>query len=153
MNAPLNPSSILQTAFGFWGSKVLLTAVEMGVFTTLGARRLTGSELTKELRLHMRANPDFFDALVAMKFLDREGDGPEATYFNTPEGAMFLDAAALAISAVSWSCSTHGCSNFGMICRKPYGPADHRMRSATGRRGCSRSSTPTKSGWSNSWVP
>lgn len=25
---------------------------------------------------------DFFDALVAMKFLDREGDSPSATYFN-----------------------------------------------------------------------
>jgi len=94
MSTPLNPSSILQTAFGFWGSKVLLTAVEMGVFTTLGTRRLTGAALTTELRLHSRANPDFFDALVAMKFLDRDGDGSEAKYFNTPEGAMFLDAAS-----------------------------------------------------------
>jgi predicted O-methyltransferase YrrM len=66
----------------------------MGVFTTLGDRRLTGAELGKELRLHARANPDFFDALVAMKFLDREGDGPGAQYFNTPDGAMFLDAAS-----------------------------------------------------------
>ena len=30
MNTTPNPSSILQTAFGFWGSKVLLTAVEVG---------------------------------------------------------------------------------------------------------------------------
>ena len=94
MNTPPNPSSILQTAFGFWGSKVLLTAVEMGVFTTLGGRRLTGAELGKALQLHPRANPDFFDALVAMKFLDRDGDGPQAKYINTPEGAMFLDAAS-----------------------------------------------------------
>ncbi len=94
MNTPLNPSSILQTAFGFWGSKVLLTAVEIGVFTKLGGRRLTGTELTKELQLHPRANPDFFDALVAMKFLDRDGDGPEGKYVNTPEGAMFLDEAS-----------------------------------------------------------
>jgi len=94
MSTPLNPSSILQTAFGFWGSKVLLTAVEMGVFTTLGNRRLTGAELTQKLQLHPRANPDFFDALVAMKFLDREGDGPESKYVNTPEGAMFLNEAS-----------------------------------------------------------
>jgi hypothetical protein len=77
----MNPSSILQTAFSFWGSKVLLTAVELGLFTTLGDRRLTGAELGKALQLHPRANPDFFDALVAMKFLNREGDGPEAQYF------------------------------------------------------------------------
>lgn len=89
-----SPTSILQTAFGFWGSKVLLTAVEFGLFTILGNRHLTGAEISKELRLHPRANPDFCDALVAMKFLDRDGDGPQATYFNTPEGAMFLDEAS-----------------------------------------------------------
>jgi predicted O-methyltransferase YrrM len=94
MTTPPNPSSILQTAFGFWGSKVLLTAVDLGLFTTLGGRRLTGAELSTALQLHPRANPDFFDALVAMKFLDRDGDGPESRYFNTPDGAMFLDAAS-----------------------------------------------------------
>lgn len=86
-----SPSSILQTAFGFWESKVLLTAVDFGLFTILGNRHLTGAELGKELRLHPRATPDFFDALVAMKFLDRHGDGPHATYSNTPEGTIFLD--------------------------------------------------------------
>jgi hypothetical protein len=87
----LNPSAILQTAFSFWSSKVLLTAVEFGVFTTLAGRRLTGAELGAELKLHPRAIADFFDALVAMKFLDREGEGPQSRYFNTPEGALFLD--------------------------------------------------------------
>lgn len=94
MTAAPNPSSILHTAFSFWSSKVLLTAVEAGLFTTLADRRLTGAELSKELQFHPRANPDFFDALVAMQFLGREGDGPEATYVNTPEGALFLDAAS-----------------------------------------------------------
>ena len=86
-----NPSSILQTAFSFWSSKVLLTAVEFGVFTRLADRRLTGAELGAELKFHPRANADFFDSLVAMKFLGREGDGPTAKYSNTPEGALFLD--------------------------------------------------------------
>src|SRR6266700_4356544 len=90
-NAQLDPGPILQTAFGFWSSKVLLTAVEFGVFTKLGQRRLSGAELGAELGLHPRAISDFFDALVAMKFLEREGDGPEAKYFNTPDGALFLD--------------------------------------------------------------
>src|SRR5438552_8877136 len=91
MNTPLDPTPILQTAFGFWHSKVLLTAVEMGLFTKLANRRLTGPELGAEIGLHPRGISDFFDALVAMKFLDREGDGPEARYFNTPEGALYLD--------------------------------------------------------------
>lgn len=94
MNTTPNPSSILQTAFGFWGSKVLLTAVEIVLFTKLVGRRLTGTELGKELQFHPCANPNFFDAFVAMKFLDRQGDGPHAKYFNTPEGAMFLDGAS-----------------------------------------------------------
>jgi predicted O-methyltransferase YrrM len=87
----LDPGPILQTAFGFWSSKVLLTAVEFGLFTKLGNRQLNGPELGAELGLHPRAIPDFFDALVALKFLAREGDGPAAKYFNTPEAALYLD--------------------------------------------------------------
>src|SRR5204862_5440395 len=90
----LNPSQILQTAFSFWSSKVLLTAVEFGLFTQLSQRRLTGAELGGELGLHPRGIADFFDALVAMKFLDRDGGGDNAKYFNTPEGALYLDQAS-----------------------------------------------------------
>lgn len=93
MNPPtsLRPDTILQTAFGFWESKVLLTAVEFGLFTTLGDRRLTGAQLGGELGLHARGIADFFDALVSMKFLDRDGDGADALYSNTPAGLLFLD--------------------------------------------------------------
>ncbi|MGH9869081.1 MAG: methyltransferase [Candidatus Polarisedimenticolia bacterium] len=86
-----DPSAILQTAFAFWSSKVLLTAVEMDVFTRLGRERLTGEELGAQLGMHPRGISDFFDALVAMRFLEREGVGPGARYRNTPEGAVFLD--------------------------------------------------------------
>jgi SAM-dependent methyltransferase len=89
--AETNPSAILQTAFGFWSSKVLLTAVQMGVFATLGSKRLSGVEIGRQLGLHRRGICDFLDALVAMKFLDREGLGPDAIYFNTPAGATYLD--------------------------------------------------------------
>jgi hypothetical protein len=85
------PDPILQTAFGFWNSKVLLTAVTFGLFTALGNRRLTAAQLGKELSLHPRGISDFLDALVAMKFLEREGDGADAKYFNTPAGALYLD--------------------------------------------------------------
>ena len=90
-NSILTPEPILQTAFGFWSSKVLLTAVEFGVFTRLGDGRMTGAELGQELGLHPRAISDFFDALVAMKFLEREGDGPDAKYSNTPAGTLYLN--------------------------------------------------------------
>jgi O-methyltransferase domain/Dimerisation domain len=87
----LDPGPIHQAAFAFWTSKVLLTAVEFGVFTVLGDRRMPGAELGAKIGLHERGICDFFDALVAMQFLDREGDGPSAKYFNTPACALFLD--------------------------------------------------------------
>jgi len=93
-SAQLDPGPILEAAFAFWSSKVLLTAVGFGVFTKLGDRRVTGTELGSELGMHHRGIADFFDALVAMRFLDREGDGPAAKYFNTPAGALYLDSSS-----------------------------------------------------------
>lgn len=91
MSSNLDPTPILQTAFAFWSSKVLLSAVQMEVFTILRDRKLTGPELAGEIGLHPRAISDFFDALVAMKFLEREGDAVAASYFNTPTTALYLD--------------------------------------------------------------
>jgi len=82
------PDAILQTAFGFWNSKVLLTAVTFDLFTTLGERRLKGVEIGEALHLPPRGVADFLDALVAMNFLERDGDGPDAKYFNTPATAL-----------------------------------------------------------------
>jgi 2-polyprenyl-3-methyl-5-hydroxy-6-metoxy-1,4-benzoquinol methylase len=86
-----NPSKILETGFGFWPSKVLLTAVELGVFTYLGDRTLTAESLRQFLRLHPRGVFDFLDTLVALGFLERDGDGPRGRYRNTPDTAKFLD--------------------------------------------------------------
>jgi hypothetical protein len=78
--------------FGFWSSKVLLTAVELGVFTELGrSGPMTGEQLGAALGLHPRAIWDFFDALVALRFLERDGDGPQARYRNTEETGHHLD--------------------------------------------------------------
>jgi len=87
-------SHILQTAFAFWSSKVLLTAVELDLFSKLGAGGLTADELGAALDIHPRSRADFFDALVSLKFLERDGDGAGATYRNTADGATFLDRAS-----------------------------------------------------------
>ena len=87
----LSPARIMEVGLGFWPAKVLLSAVELGVFTELGSGSLTGEELQRALQLHPRANPDFFDALVALRFLERDGDGTTARYRNTEETAFFLD--------------------------------------------------------------
>jgi len=94
MHQQLDPGHIMQTATGFWASKVLLTAVELDLFTTLGDGSRTATELGEALGLHPRGTYDFFDALVALKFLDRDGDGPGGRYQNTPETGAFLNKAS-----------------------------------------------------------
>lgn len=87
----VSPARIMEVGMAFWPAKVLLSAAELGLFTTLGDKALNGEELQHALKLHSRANPDFFDALVALRFLERDGDGPGARYRNTAETALFLD--------------------------------------------------------------
>jgi O-methyltransferase domain/Dimerisation domain len=81
----------MEVGMGFWPAKVLLSAVELGLFTTLDGNAMTGRELQGALGLHPRANPDFFDTLVALRFLERDGDGPDAGYRNAPDTALFLN--------------------------------------------------------------
>ena len=87
----LDPSHIMQIGMGFFASRTLLTAVELDLFTHLGANGLTAEAIRQQLDLHPRAVPDFPDALVALGLLDRDGDGPDALYSNTPETATFLN--------------------------------------------------------------
>src|SRR5687768_8994519 len=87
----LTPARIMEVGLAFWPSKVLLSAVELGLFTKLGNASMTGVDLQSALGLHSRSNPDFFATLVALKFLERDGDGPGSKYRNTDETALFLD--------------------------------------------------------------
>lgn len=88
----LNPSHILQTGMGFFASKTLLSAIELKLFTALARQPMTGAEIARSLALNERAVPDFPDALVALGFLQRSGEGSQARYSNAPEAAHFLDA-------------------------------------------------------------
>jgi hypothetical protein len=85
------PDAILQIGMGFFASKTLLSAVELGLFTILADGPQTGAALEDALGLHPRATWDFLDALVSLGLLGRQGDGPDARYQNTPSTARFLD--------------------------------------------------------------
>ena len=89
--AQLDPAHIMQVGMGFWPSKTVLSAVELGLFTELGADALTGPQIGERLGLHPRGIFDFLDTLVALRLLDRDGNGSEGRYRNTPETAEFLD--------------------------------------------------------------
>lgn len=94
MNKRPDPSHIMQTATGFWASKVLLTAVELGLFSTLADESMTATQIGEQLDIHPRGRFDFLDALVALNFLDRDGDGPDGFYRNTLETNAFLNKAS-----------------------------------------------------------
>lgn len=83
----LTPAKIMQLGAGFMGSKTLLSAIELGLFTELAKGPKTLEALTSRLELHVRSAHDFFDALVALGMLKRTG----TRYANTPETALFLD--------------------------------------------------------------
>jgi hypothetical protein len=89
MAQELKPDAIMQLGFGYWGSKTLLTAVELGLFTELAKGPLGLDEIRARLKLHERSARDFLDALVALGMLKRE----EGRYANTPETGFYLDRA------------------------------------------------------------
>ena len=83
----LSPAKIMQLGVGFWGSKALLSAIELGLFTVLARGPRDAETLRLQVGLHPRSARDFFDALVALGMLRRTG----TRYANTPETALFLD--------------------------------------------------------------
>ena len=85
----VTPDAIMQLGFGFWGSKALLSAVELGLFTELAnGGPLDAEAVAARLGLHRRSARDFLDALVALRMLERGDDG---RYRNTPAADLFLD--------------------------------------------------------------
>ena len=83
----VTPERIMQLGLGFWGSKAVLTAVELGLFTLLADGPRDAESIRRELGLHSRGVRDFLDSLVALHMLRREGE----SYANTPETDAYLD--------------------------------------------------------------
>ncbi|WP_172798239.1 methyltransferase [Mycobacterium sp. GA-1285] len=86
----VTPDAIMQLGLAFWGSKTLLSAIELEVFGILSRTgHLTADELRDHIGIHPRGARDFFDALVALKMLDRV----DGRYRNTAATDRFLDPA------------------------------------------------------------
>jgi hypothetical protein len=83
------PEHIMQLGLGFFSSKTLLSAVELGVFSALAEAPADLAALQKKLGLHQRSARDFLDALVALKLLERQN----GVYHNTIDTDLFLDQA------------------------------------------------------------
>ena len=88
-SAQPTPDSIMQIGLGFWASKTLLTAVELGLFTELAKQAMDASGIQKRFNLHQRSVRDFLDALVALGMLQRSN----GIYSNSPPTDLYLDRA------------------------------------------------------------
>ena len=68
------PVDVAELGTAFCSAKILLSALELGVFTELAGGTATEEELRARLGLHARPAADFFDALVALGLLARDGE-------------------------------------------------------------------------------
>jgi len=86
----VTPDAIMHLGTAYWGSKTLLSAVELKLFGLLSeSGPLSADELRDRLGLHPRSARDFVDALVALRMLNRD----DGRYSNTAETDLFLDPA------------------------------------------------------------
>lgn len=83
--------NLLRIHIQYWPSRVILTAIDLNLFSILGERLLNANELSEELGIKLCCAYDFFDALVALRFLKRMGDGKDATYSNFNGVIKMLD--------------------------------------------------------------
>src|SRR3954447_13450222 len=84
----LGVTGILQLGTAFWASKVLLSAVELDVFTALAEMGPSDADtVATRVGLHGRSAADFLDALAALGMLRRL----EGTYDSTTATATYLD--------------------------------------------------------------
>lgn len=91
-NTP-NPSQIIDIGMRFLSSKILLSAVNMELFTLLAQKSLSLNAIKKHYSWNCtdRHASDFLDALFVLKFLKREGLFEDAIYSNAADADFFLD--------------------------------------------------------------
>ncbi len=80
-------SDLMQTMRGFQESRVLLTAVELDIFTAVGSGA-AAAQVAEKLGTHPRATEAFLHALAAMGALTKR----EGAFHNTAETARYLVA-------------------------------------------------------------
>jgi hypothetical protein len=87
----LSPERILAIVGGVRAAETLFAALEVGVFTELGKGPRSAAQLQRALALDAGSAAGFFDELVTLGLLDRDGSGHAAIYLNSREAARFLD--------------------------------------------------------------
>ena len=104
MRHPSTAESILELSRNFMESRILLTAAELNLFSLLGPRPLSATEVAERLQGNLRAVTILLDALAAMGFLEKHAERyqclPPVSNFLSPDRSdsilpMVLHAAHL----------------------------------------------------------
>lgn len=88
-NQSYDPTQVLDLGTAFWDAKVLLTAVEVDLFSLLAREPLDAAGIAERLDLHPRALPDFLGALRTAGLLVEKG----GEYRNSAVADIYLDKA------------------------------------------------------------
>ncbi len=79
-------SKLLEIAFNFREARVLLTGVELDIYTLLSEREMTLQQVCEALNSNVRATQYLLDAMTAMKLLEKK----DGKYRTSPEVVPFL---------------------------------------------------------------
>lgn len=83
----MNPMGVMELASAFYGSQVLFSAADAGVFAALAdGHQATAPELADQCEANCRGMTLLLDASVALGLLEKEGDA----YRNSAEAEAFL---------------------------------------------------------------
>jgi SAM-dependent methyltransferase len=98
------PGSLRELAMNFQPSRVLLTAVELRIFSLIGDDGLASEDVAARAGSHPRATDRLLNALCAMQLLEKT----DGRFRNTPDSRRYLDerspdyAAGLGHTASMW---------------------------------------------------
>jgi SAM-dependent methyltransferase len=128
-----SPAELMKLVIGFRQSRLILTAFELGVFSALGARRLTSAQAAKSLRVNARGLDRLMNALCAAGLLEKRA----GRFSNTPFSAEHLvkgrpgylgGLAHTANMWENWSTLTRAVSHGGTVIRRRPGREGRRNR-------------------------
>jgi ubiquinone/menaquinone biosynthesis C-methylase UbiE/predicted transcriptional regulator len=89
----MDPNTIREIAASFQRSRILLTGIELDLFSNIGEAGSSGHQIATRLNLNENACVRLLNALVSMGFLTKEDE----VFFNTPESATFLSGESPAV--------------------------------------------------------
>jgi Dimerisation domain len=98
------PEHIMQVGMGFWASKTVLSAVELGVFSILAEARADLPTLQRMLALHQRPARDFLDALVALKLLESGDNSTRQDWWKGALVSRHVPVSDLAFTCLDFRC-------------------------------------------------